>query len=125
MAATGIVPALCDAPLRDREGLLLGRVEDLLFDATTNRPAWLVVALGDGRRTIAPAARARHAVDGMRVGVTADQVRGCPVTLTGPWPRQADVVGAARHYGVRRFAGGRGTVALTSAGPALDAARAA
>ncbi|MCW2985158.1 MAG: PRC-barrel domain containing protein, partial [Conexibacter sp.] len=62
---SGIVPSLRQAPLRDRDGLLLGRVEDLLFDALTNRPAWLVVRLGDGRRTIAPAARSRPALDGL------------------------------------------------------------
>ena len=48
MDAIGIVPALRDGPLRDRDGLLLGRVDDLLFDAQTNRPAWLVVRLSDG-----------------------------------------------------------------------------
>src|SRR4051795_12907874 len=31
MHVPGIVPSLRDGPLRDRDGLLLGRVEDLLF----------------------------------------------------------------------------------------------
>jgi hypothetical protein len=55
MRATGIVPALHDTPLRDREGVTVGELEDLLADAATNRPAWLVVKLDDGRRTVAPA----------------------------------------------------------------------
>ena len=43
MGVSGIVGAVHEAPLRDHDGLLLGRVEDLLFDAVTNRPAWVVV----------------------------------------------------------------------------------
>jgi hypothetical protein len=41
MRTTGIVPALHDTPLRDREGVTVGELEDLLADAATNRPAWL------------------------------------------------------------------------------------
>jgi hypothetical protein len=119
--APGIVPALRDAPLRDRDGLLLGRVGDVLYDAVSNRPAWVVVLLSDGRATLAPAARARHAVDGLCLPVGADAVRGCPASAT-------DVAAAARHYGMRRFArdGGAAVAArFTCAGPALDGARAA
>jgi hypothetical protein len=124
--ASGIVPSLRAAPLRDRDGLLLGRAEDVLFDATTNRPAWVVVALADGRRTLAPGARARHTVDGLRVAAGADHVRACPVALTGAAPLLGDIAAAARHYGIRRFArDGAAATRFTSAGPALDAARAA
>jgi hypothetical protein len=123
MEVPGIVPSLRDGPLRDRDGLLLGRVEDLLFDAQTNRPAWLVVRLSgpDERRTLVPAPRARPAVDGLRAAHAADAIRACPVTLTGPTPLREHVVGAGRHYGLRRFARGE---AFTSAAPAA-AARAA
>jgi hypothetical protein len=117
--APGLVPALCDAPLRDRDGLLLGRARDVLFDAVTNRPAWVVVALPDGRTTLAPAARARHTVDGMLLAVAADAVRGCPA-------QAGEIALAAQHYGVRRFArDGAAAARFTCAGPALDGARAA
>jgi hypothetical protein len=124
MEVTGIVPALHDGPLRDRDGLLLGRVEDLLFDAQTNRPAWLVVRLAgaEARRTLAPAPHARPTVDGLVVACAAEQVRGCPVTVDGPAPLLEHVAGAARHYGLRRFARPDG---LTSVVPAFVAARAA
>ncbi|HWH96616.1 MAG TPA: PRC-barrel domain-containing protein [Baekduia sp.] len=124
MEVTGIVPALRDGPLRDREGLLLGRVEDLLFDAQTNRPAWLVVRLSgpDERRTLVPAPRARAGVDGLYVAHDADAVRACPVRLTGPVPLREHVLGAGRHYGARRF--GRGE-SFTSAAAARDTARVA
>src|ERR1700712_3923772 len=106
----GIVPALRDGPLRDRAGLLLGRVEDVLFDAETNRPAWFVVRLseggdsGVGRRPLGPRRGARARVDGTALGVSADVVRACPVVLLGaPAPLREHVVSAARHYGMRRF----------------------
>jgi hypothetical protein len=123
----GIVPALRDGPLRDRAGLLLGRVEDVLFDAETNRPAWFVVRLSEGdggvRRTLAPARGARARVDGTALGVAADVVRACPVVLLGaPAPLREHVLSAARHYGVRRF--GR-AASFTSAAPALDLVTAA
>jgi hypothetical protein len=98
---------------------LLGRAADVLFDAVTNRPAWVVVALPDGRTTLAPAARARNTVDGMCLAVAADAVRECPAQV-------GEVALAAQHYGLRRFA--RDSVAaarFTCAGAALDGARAA
>lgn len=119
LPAPGLVPALRDAPLRDRDGLLLGRAHDLLFDAVSNRPAWVVVLLSDGRATLAPARRARHTVDGLCLAVAAETVRDCPA---GP----GDIGLAARHYGIRRFARDDAAAArFTCAGPALDGARAA
>jgi hypothetical protein len=120
LPAPGIVPALRETPLRDRDGLLLGRVGDVLFDAVTNRPAWVVALLSDGRATLAPAARARHTIDGLCLPVAADAVRDCPAGAT-------DVALAARHYGVRRFvrADAAAAARFTCAGPALDGARAA
>jgi hypothetical protein len=124
--APGIVPALRDAPLRDRDGALLGLAHDLLFDAITNRPAWVVVGLADGRRTLAPFARARHTIDGLCLAVAADAVQSCPATVapTAAAPALDDLAAAAAHYGQRRYSGaaaGR----FTSAGPALDGLRAA
>jgi hypothetical protein len=124
MEVIGIVPALRDGPLRDRDGLLLGRVGDLLFDAFTNRPVWVVVRLSgpDERRTLVPAPRARRTVDGLRVAYHADAVRACPVTVSGVAPLREHVLSAGRHYGLRRFARAE---SFTSAAPALDAARVA
>jgi hypothetical protein len=125
MDVIGIVPALRDGPLRDRDGLLLGRVDDLLFDAQTNRPAWLVVRLSDGdatRRTLVPARGARTTTDGLQLAHPADTVRACPVTVTTPLPLREHVLAACRHFGVRRFARSE---AFTSVAPAPDHARAA
>jgi hypothetical protein len=118
-SAPGLVPTLRDAPLRDRDGLLLGRARDVLFDAVPNRPAWVVAVLADGRTTLAPAARARHTIDGMCLAVAADAVRDCPAAA-------GDVALAAQHYGVRRFArDGAAAARFTCAGAALDGVRAA
>src|SRR4051812_46556069 len=120
METVGIVPALREGPLRDRSGLLVGCVEDVLFDAETNRPAWVVVRLTDGdrsQRTLAPARGSRARVDGLRWGVTAEAVRSCPVSLAGRAPLREHVAGARRHYGVRRFAR---AASFTSVAPALN-----
>jgi hypothetical protein len=126
MEVPGIVPTLREGPLRDRDGLLLGRVEDLLFDAFTNRPAWLVVRLSgpEERRTLIPAARSRPTLDGLCVAHEADAVRACPVTLLAPTPLREHIAAAARHYGIGRFHRGE---AFTAVAPltAPTAARAA
>jgi hypothetical protein len=126
MDVPGIVPALRDGPLRDRDGHLLGRVEDQLFDAQTNRPAWLVVRLSgpDERRTLVPARGARPTLDGLHAAHAAEIVRDCPVTLASPAPLREHIAAAGRHYGLRRFARDE---AYTSAAlvTAADTARAA
>ena len=116
MCATGIVPALRDAPLCDRDGTVIGRVEDLLSDAATQRPAWLVVLLHDGRRTVVPARGARPTRDGMRIRHPLDAVRTCPLTLAEPALRREHVVAVCRHYGVPAPAGAWAEV-LTAAQP--------
>jgi hypothetical protein len=100
MRATGIVPALHGAPLRDCDGVAVGAVEQLLTDAVTHRPAWLVVRLDDGRRTVAPAVRARPSLHGTRVPWPEATVRSCPVTLGGVELDHARALRACRHYGV-------------------------
>src|SRR4051794_41910097 len=105
MEVSGIVPALRQGPLRDRDGLLLGRVEDQLFDAQTNRPVWLVVRLSgaEERRTLVPARAARPTVDGLCVAHDAEAVRGCPVTLAGAAPPRGHGAGAPPPPGRRPF----------------------
>jgi hypothetical protein len=100
MRATGIVPSLLGAPLRDRDGVRVGSVEDLLADARTNRPAWLVVRLDDGRRTVAPAAGSRPTLHGTCVRWPRETVRACPATVGGSTLEREHVVRVCRHYGV-------------------------
>jgi hypothetical protein len=101
MRATGIVPALRGAPVADRDGIALGTVRDLLVDTTTNRPAWLVIALDDGALTVAPAAGARPTAAGTRLACAGADVRSCPVALASCELGREHVVRVCRHYGVR------------------------
>jgi hypothetical protein len=110
----GVVPALYEGPLRDRDGLLLGRVDDVLYDAETNRAAWVVVRLaGDAARcALAPARGLRFLAGGggCALASAAADVHACPAGL--------DVAAAAQHYGVRRFLRGD-AAAFTTTGRAV------
>jgi hypothetical protein len=121
MDVCGIIPTLRDRPIRDLDGLLLGRLEDVLFDATSNRPAWFVVRLSgeDERRTLVPAGRSRPSLDGYCVAADAATVRACPVALPAPLPLREHVAAASRHYGLPRFTRAE---AFTSATPAAAVA---
>src|ERR1700712_4967252 len=103
MGVPGQVPSLHGGPLRDHDGAQLGTVEELLFEAATSRPAWLVVVLAGGRRTLAPARRSRATVRGLRIAVDRAGVLACPIDLgpAGTPPVPADVVDACATYGVR------------------------
>jgi hypothetical protein len=105
MRATGIVPALRGGHVADRDGVALGTVRDLLVDMTTNRPAWLVIALDDGALTVAPAAGARPTAAGTRLACSGEDVRTCPVALAACELGREHVVRVCRHYGVRPPAG--------------------
>jgi hypothetical protein len=113
--AAGVVPALYEGPLRDRDGLLLGRVDEVLYDAETNRPAWVVIRLADGARTLAPARGLRFLAGGggCALACAAAVVHACPSADV------TDVAAAAQHYGVRRFLRGD-AAALTTAGRAVE-----
>jgi hypothetical protein len=100
MQAAGIVPALQEAPLRDGDGMRVGAIEELLAEPQTNRPAWLVVCLDDGRRTVVPARGARPTLEGTRTPHPAALVAACPATLTGSILAGEHLVGACSHYGV-------------------------
>jgi PRC-barrel domain protein len=89
----------------DRDGIALGTVRDLLVDTTTNRPAWLVIALEGGPLTVAPAAGSRPTARGTRLARTAGEVRACPVALASSELGREHVVRVCRHYGVRPPAG--------------------
>lgn len=72
---------------------MVGVVADLLVHEPSNRPAWYVVRLADGRETVVPVTGSRPSLHGPRVPYSATIVQACPVTDAG--------VPACRHYGVR------------------------
>lgn len=108
--------------MADRDGVALGTVCDLLVDATTNRPAWLVIDLDGGPRTVAPAAGSRPTAAGTRLAYAAAEVRACPVALAACELGREHVVRVCRHYGVRPPAGTWGDAVRPVGAPVRQAA---
>jgi hypothetical protein len=98
MDAPGLVPALRDAPLCDADGVAVGTMETVLYDALTNRPQWFIVCLSDGRRTVVPVRGTRPTIAGMRSRHDAGRIAACPTTLTNPIVTPEALAAAGRHY---------------------------
>ena len=82
MDAPGLIPPLIGAPLSPRSGGVAGTVEDLLVDAVSHRPVWLLVRLHDAVQpyTFVPAERMASRTGASRSalsskGTTTDPVR--------------------------------------------------
>jgi hypothetical protein len=104
MDAPGLIPPLIGAPLSSCSGALAGTVEDLLVDAASHRPVWLLVRLdGVGAPyTFVPAERMASRTGSVVVPFDEKALRETPVRLASPsrcGREQAAVL--SRHYGVR------------------------
>ena len=103
MDAPGLIPPLIGAPLSSRSGGVAGTVEDLLVDAATHRPVWLLVRL-DGvvaPYTFVPAERMASRTGSVVVPFDDKALRETPVRLASPsgcGREQAALL--SRHYGV-------------------------
>jgi hypothetical protein len=108
MDAPGLIPSLIGAPLSPGGGAVTGTVEDLLVDATSHRPVWLLVRLHDTVQpyTFVPAQRMATRANAVVVPFDEAAVRDAPVRLAAP-PRslREHVVALCRHYGIRTPAG--------------------
>jgi hypothetical protein len=104
MDAPGFIPSLIGAPLSGRGGVVAGTVEDLLLDAASHRPVWLLVRLRDEvpPYTFVPAQRMASRANAVVVPFDEAALRDAPVRLAAPatCPREG-VVALSRHYGVR------------------------
>ena len=104
MDAPGLIPPLIGAPLSSRSGGVAGTVEDLLVDAASHRPVWLVVRLdGVGAPyTFVPAERMASRTGSVVVPFDEKALRETPVRLAAPsgCGREHAAV-LSRHYGVR------------------------
>ena len=104
MDAPGLIPPLIGAPLSPRSGGVAGIVEDLLVDAVSHRPVWLLVRLHDAVQpyTFVPAERMASRTGSVVVPFDERALREAPVRLASPSGcarEHAAVLG--RHYGVR------------------------
>ena len=104
MDAPGLIPPLIGAPLSSRSGGVAGTVEDLLVDAASHRPVWLLVRLdGVGAPyTFVPAERMASRTGSVVVPFDEQALRDTPVRLASPsgCGREHAAV-LSRHYGVR------------------------
>lgn len=108
MDAPGLIPSLIGAPLAPSGGPVTGTVEDLLVDAVSHRPVWLLVRLHDTAQpyTFVPAQRMATRAHAVVVPFDEDELRGAPVRLGAPTRCLREHVAAlSRHYGVRAPAG--------------------
>jgi hypothetical protein len=104
MDAPGLIPPLIGAPLSPRGGAAAGIVEDLLVDAASHRPVWLLVRLHDVMQpyTFVPAERMASRTGSVVVPFDESELRETPVRLASPsrcGREQAALL--SRHYGVR------------------------
>lgn len=103
MEPLGLLPPLLGARAYDEIGARLGHVADVLFDARTERPAWLLLVLlrATDRFVLVPARGVRHHPHGLDLPVPRALVRTAP-TAAGPpnelGPEHARALAA--HYGV-------------------------
>ena len=104
MDAPGLIPPLIGAPLSPRSGGVAGIVEDLLIDAASHRPVWLLVRLHDAVQpyTFVPAERMASRTGSVVVPFDERALRDAPVRLASPsgCAREHAAV-LSRHYGVR------------------------
>jgi hypothetical protein len=104
MDAPGLIPPLIGAPLSPRSGGVAGTVEDLLVDAASHRPVWLLVRLHDAVQpyTFVPAERMASRTGSVVVPFDEQALREAPVRLASPAGCAREHAAAlSRHYGVQ------------------------
>ena len=104
MDAPGLIPPLIGAPLSPRSGGVAGTVEDLLVDAASHRPVWLLVRLHDSAQpyTFVPAERMASRTGAVVVPFDEKALREAPVRLASPSGcAREHATMLSRHYGVR------------------------
>jgi len=106
MHAHACIPSLVGAPLADRDGAVVGTVEDLMVALTTQAPTWLLVRLHDAgaARTLVPAAGMRAGGPAVRVPFTAAEIAAAPTASGGGWSGRVvleHAVRLCRHYAIR------------------------
>jgi hypothetical protein len=104
MDAPGLIPSLIGAPLRPGGGAIAGTIEDLLVDAASHRPVWLLVRLHRAELPYTFVPATGMAVRARAIAVPFDEaaLRSAPVRLAAPERCSgAHMAVLSRHYGVR------------------------
>lgn len=107
-ADDGVVPGWIGARAYDADGARIGHVADVLFDAQSRAPGWVLLVLPrpEEQFVLAPARGLRHLHDGVQLGCRRDAVRTAPTSAGPPDGLAHEHARAlARHFGVRCGAG--------------------
>jgi PRC-barrel domain len=99
MAAVGLIPALLGAQVLTSDDAAVGTVADLLVDAETGRPAWVLLDRpGHGEPGLVPAALLRTRCRAVALACAAALLATAPPAAHPPSPGQARRL--CRHFGV-------------------------
>jgi hypothetical protein len=104
MTAAGLLPSWLGTRAYDCEGARVGHVADVLFDAGTSRPDWLLVVLlrARDRFVLIPARGVVQRSAGIALPFERALVRRAPVSAAPPGELgRAHAAELCRHYGVR------------------------
>jgi sporulation protein YlmC with PRC-barrel domain len=107
MHAQASIPSLVGAPLADRDGAVVGTVEDLMVAPTTQAPAWLLVRLQGARgpHAFVPAAGMRAGAHAIRVPYAAAQIATAPPGPSVDRVVLEHAIRLCRHYAIARALG--------------------
>ena len=108
VAATSspLLPGWIGCRARGADDVPVGVVADVLFDARSRAPSWLLLDLDDGRHVVAPACGLCHRHDGVQLACSGDLARSAPVSAVPPdGLGREHALALAAHYGVRCGAG--------------------
>lgn len=106
--AAALVPAWIGARAYAADGARIGHVADVLFDARTRAPGWLLLCLPRAveRYVLAPAGGLRHRIDGVELSCDRERVRSAPPSEAPPDSLAMRTAATlAAHYGIRCGAG--------------------
>lgn len=103
-SAAALVPGWVGSRAYDAEGARIGYVADVLFDALTAAPGWVLLALPrvEDRFVLAPAAGLRHGAQGVHLACDRALVRTAPTSAAPPdGLGRTHARALAAHYGIR------------------------
>jgi sporulation protein YlmC with PRC-barrel domain len=96
------VQSIIGQQLLDRDGVAIGKVTDVIFDAATLEPEWITVKVGRfGGEHFVPVSATETGGDGPAVPFPKEKVKEAPVAEKGhaaPSPNERQMI--FQHYGI-------------------------